>query len=260
MSRKQREQLLQQTAKYYKVINRTLKEKKKADDFKQKEINRKKQFDKVISIKRDSIKQLSGLYFVIDSKWKFCYGPTIMKHEGFRVCILYNQIDSVDKVKRKCEENNWQFFYLNDGNLDSLLQFIHSIVERVKFLGEKSKELNAHLPISEQWFLNMFQTHELYTLFKFQHNVPIENDYIADLCSTIHKVVIEIDGSSHDTPEQKMKDWARDKDLRKHGYLVIRVKYNDLDSYYTCIDKLRRYARTARLAKARKSRQSWRKK
>lgn len=37
-------------------------------------------------------------------------------------------------------------------------------------------------------------------------------------------IVVEIDGESHDHWKQKLKDEARDKDLREVGYLVIRFK------------------------------------
>lgn len=37
-----------------------------------------------------------------------------------------------------------------------------------------------------------------------------------------HKLVIEVDGGYHATPEQKRKDWARDKYLTGRGLRVVR--------------------------------------
>ena len=52
------------------------------------------------------------------------------------------------------------------------------------------------------------------------------------------KVIIEIDGSIHELPEQILKDAKKDKFYKSSGYEVIRIKaYND-DSFWEGIKKL----------------------
>jgi leucyl-tRNA synthetase len=45
-----------------------------------------------------------------------------------------------------------------------------------------------------------------------------------------YKIVIEIDGGYHSTPEQQRKDWARTKYLNERGFRVIRFKNEDVQN------------------------------
>lgn len=64
---------------------------------------------------------------------------------------------------------------------------------------------------------------------EFQHPIFIEyygkidRFYIADFFDKKHKIVIEIDGKYHKTPEQKEKDRLRTWTLRNRGYGVYRI-------------------------------------
>lgn len=62
--------------------------------------------------------------------------------------------------------------------------------------------------------------------YKFRRQVPIEN-YILDFVCFGARCVVEVDGPSHETPEQQGKDAARDLWLRTNSFRVLRIS-NDL--------------------------------
>jgi very-short-patch-repair endonuclease len=62
--------------------------------------------------------------------------------------------------------------------------------------------------------------------FKFRRQVPIGR-YIADFVCYAAKLVVELDGSQHAENE---RDVARDDELRRHGFRVLRVWNSDLTS------------------------------
>lgn len=61
----------------------------------------------------------------------------------------------------------------------------------------------------------------------------IEGDcyYIVDLYFKRGNLIVELDGSSHNSAEQKTKDWIRDHNLRKAGYEVLRVDVRGFGSH-----------------------------
>jgi very-short-patch-repair endonuclease len=56
---------------------------------------------------------------------------------------------------------------------------------------------------------------------KFRRQVPYDL-YILDFYCVRAKLVIEVDGSQHYTPEGKRRDLIRDADLRRDGLEVLR--------------------------------------
>lgn len=58
----------------------------------------------------------------------------------------------------------------------------------------------------------------------------IERFYIVDFYDEINNIVIEIDGSFHDSCSQKRIDELRQKDLCSMGYNVYRITNNDISS------------------------------
>ena len=64
---------------------------------------------------------------------------------------------------------------------------------------------------------------------KFRRQVMIDN-FIADFYSYKAKLVIEIDGSQHETDEGMQKDQIRTEKLEEYGLQVIRIPNR-------CIDK-----------------------
>jgi very-short-patch-repair endonuclease len=57
---------------------------------------------------------------------------------------------------------------------------------------------------------------------KFQRQVPLGN-YSVDFVCFAHRLIVEIDGPSHDVPEQRFADHARAVWLRDQGFRVLRV-------------------------------------
>lgn len=52
--------------------------------------------------------------------------------------------------------------------------------------------------------------------------------YLIDIYIPEHKICIEVDGASHETPEISEADKIRDAFLRKSGYWVMRIKNEDV--------------------------------
>jgi very-short-patch-repair endonuclease len=62
---------------------------------------------------------------------------------------------------------------------------------------------------------------------KFARQDPI-GPYFADFCCRAKKLVIEIDGVTHDTPESVAYDFNRTTWLKGEGYRVIRFRNEDI--------------------------------
>jgi very-short-patch-repair endonuclease len=56
---------------------------------------------------------------------------------------------------------------------------------------------------------------------KFKRQKPIGR-YIADFCAPSIRLIIELDGSVHDTPEAQAYDAIREEFLRAAGYTILR--------------------------------------
>lgn len=57
--------------------------------------------------------------------------------------------------------------------------------------------------------------------FRRQHSI---GNYIVDFYCAQEKLVIEVDGTVHDTPEAMANDLVRDEALRHLGYKIIRIR------------------------------------
>jgi very-short-patch-repair endonuclease len=62
---------------------------------------------------------------------------------------------------------------------------------------------------------------------KFARQEPI-GPYIVDFVCRSRKLVIEIDGATHETPEELAHDAARTAFLVREGYRVVRFKNEDI--------------------------------
>lgn len=69
---------------------------------------------------------------------------------------------------------------------------------------------------------------------KFRRQHPIEN-YIADLASVDAKLVIEVDGRSHDNSEQRSYDEQRIQRLNELGWRVLIVRNDDVLAHISVI-------------------------
>jgi very-short-patch-repair endonuclease len=61
----------------------------------------------------------------------------------------------------------------------------------------------------------------------FRRQVPI-NNYIADFISHSTRLIVELDGESHDFVARQSADKARDRWFESHGYLVLRFTNDEV--------------------------------
>ena len=83
-----------------------------------------------------------------------------------------------------------------------------------------AKEQRSTMPRAEALFWEPVRAGRLNGL-KFKRQVPI-TPYIVDFLCAAAKVVIELDGPSHDLPDQQAHDVGRDAWLRSQGFIVLR--------------------------------------
>jgi len=105
--------------------------------------------------------------------------------------------------------------------LDELKQIKLEAKERVKKLASNPSKAE----IQVKYLLSKIG-------YKFDFQKIIDGDsyyYIVDFYLPKYKLVIEVDGEYHDTPEQKQKDITREKHLVSLGYTkIIRFKNKDV--------------------------------
>ena len=77
--------------------------------------------------------------------------------------------------------------------------------------------------------------------FAFRKQAPI-GPYVADFLCRKVKLIVEVDGSHHDRPEQMAHDARRDAWLRSEGYTVVRYDaaavWRDIDSVVVGIEEI----------------------
>jgi very-short-patch-repair endonuclease len=105
--------------------------------------------------------------------------------------------------------------------------------KRREQLTKKASELENNLPKSEQWFRSLYKKN-MYD----KYNKVFNSTYIPDVINKHYKYVIEIDGSIHDSDEQKAKDAKKDDYFLKRGYLVIRITAYDMVSFDAAMTKI----------------------
>jgi very-short-patch-repair endonuclease len=145
----------------------------------------------------------------------------------------------LNRKKRKYKNPN-----SSDANKGSYRSKIRS-----KQLRKRAKNLERLLPKSEAWFRKKYHKEGIERLFKgeqFQdaYNKPYSSVYIPDVINEGYKYIIEIDGSIHDDPEVQFKDAQKDYYFSKRGFLVLRIRAYDNDSYNEAIIKLKAHIET----------------
>jgi very-short-patch-repair endonuclease len=81
------------------------------------------------------------------------------------------------------------------------------------------------MPSSEARMWSMLRDRRLRYKFRRQH--PI-GDFVVDFACPAIRLVIEVDGTSHDHPEQKAFDATREEYLRERGWRVVRFKNHEV--------------------------------
>jgi len=89
-------------------------------------------------------------------------------------------------------------------------------------LVERARELRQQQTPAEDIVWELLRDHRFEGLkFRRQHQI---GNYIADFFCSEHKLVVEVDGDVHRSPEVVAKDSQRDAYLRSLGYTVIRFE------------------------------------
>jgi very-short-patch-repair endonuclease len=64
--------------------------------------------------------------------------------------------------------------------------------------------------------------------YHFRRQAP-RSSYIVDFVCLKHRLVVEVDGGQHNFDAQVRRDAARDNDLTRQGYRVLRFWNNEID-------------------------------
>jgi len=101
-----------------------------------------------------------------------------------------------------------------------------------------ARELRKNATPQEHKVWTILRNHQFHGL-EFKRQYPIGN-YIVDFICRPKKLIIEIDGSQHNTPEGIKYDEQRTKYLEEHGYTILRFWNSDVDNniegIYTAIE------------------------
>lgn len=76
--------------------------------------------------------------------------------------------------------------------------------------------------------------------YKFRRQVVIDK-YIVDFCCFEKRLIIELDGSSHNSSIAKTKDLTRTRYLESQGFKIIRFWNSDLKHERELINQIRHY-------------------
>ena len=63
--------------------------------------------------------------------------------------------------------------------------------------------------------------------FKVRRQHPIGH-YVADFFARERRLIIEVDGSAHDSGDRPIRDLARDTYMKERGYRILRVAASDV--------------------------------
>ena len=110
-------------------------------------------------------------------------------------------------------------------------------------IAEYREALRKHPTPAEKRFRKYLQLVADMAQFEFEfqvvyHNPDAKKYYIVDFVIPFHKLVIEIDGPTHDKPEQKVNDSERDDAFLRAGYKVLRVKNNQTYNQVVTIKRI----------------------
>jgi len=74
----------------------------------------------------------------------------------------------------------------------------------------------------------------------FRKQAPIK-PYVVDFASHDNRLVIEVDGQHHFTPDGRNRDVVRDRYLASRGYRILRFNTGELsDSFDGCVEEILR--------------------
>lgn len=102
-------------------------------------------------------------------------------------------------------------------------------------INKRRQQLNSSNFPSEIWFNYLLSHHGLDA--QFERNLCLDRTFFGDFVCLKYKIVIEIDGKSHQGKE--MYDSQRDSRLQNLGFIVFRIKWGDRKKAFEVIDNLK---------------------
>lgn len=100
-----------------------------------------------------------------------------------------------------------------------------TILYNKKSLKECRRDLRMHMTQSETLLWSVLRGKQLGVKFQRQYSI---GRYIADFCASRLKLVIELDGITHDDPIVQEKDRAKQKFLEERGFTVLHFKDSEV--------------------------------
>ena len=98
--------------------------------------------------------------------------------------------------------------------------------DKYELLKEYSQDLRKEMTPSEKSLWKALRDNFQGFRFRRQHVI---GDYIADFICLPARLVIEVDGEYHSTPQQRMLGETRTAYLKEKGYRVIRFTNDEVD-------------------------------
>lgn len=93
-------------------------------------------------------------------------------------------------------------------------------------LKQLSRNLRNNMTDAERRLWSRLRGKQLFDLQFYRQKIVF--DYIVDFYCYAVKIIIEVDGSQHQTAEGRRKDRERDKDLKELGFKVLRFTSYDV--------------------------------
>ena len=109
------------------------------------------------------------------------------------------------------------------GRLDARARQLGEGMNRFK---SRSRALRAEETAAEELLWRELRNRQL-ARWKFRRQHPIDR-YIVDFVSLDGKVIVEVDGGTHSTDEERSRDDRRTEALERLGFHVVRVTNTDV--------------------------------
>ena len=104
-------------------------------------------------------------------------------------------------------------------------------VDKNNNLLENARTLRKNMTPQEKHLWYDFLRHYPIKIYKQR----IIGNYIADFYCSAARIVIEIDGAQHFTPDGKPHDEARTETLNRYGLMVLRFTNSDVDYRFDAV-------------------------
>lgn len=109
--------------------------------------------------------------------------------------------------------------------MEEKLYFRTSSPDYYAYLKENSKRMRGNQTMGESALWQNLRSKQLGVKFRRQHAI---GDYIADFVCLTSKLIIEVDGEYHNTPQQQLLDKQRTDFFLRMGYKELRFTNDEI--------------------------------